>query len=189
MDSKSKTTTPALNISRLLIKLPSCRFGSVAAVAGRLVPQPVYPQLRKFPCVRALTLRANSRLNRTAQSCPEFAILKRTDERQRRRLLGWDRKRAADGPMKRTALNRHRRGQVSPNSYALANGSYPSVPVTEERTDVRKAHSLSQTAADRSRYLLGILHCVRFIPAKILLSAIQYSCWSSRHCERRQSYC
>src|ERR1700716_3227297 len=37
------------------------RFGSRAAVAGRRMAQPVYPQLRKYPCVRALTLRANAK--------------------------------------------------------------------------------------------------------------------------------
>ena len=35
------------------------RLGSRAAVAGRRMAQPVYPQLRKYPCVPALTLRAN----------------------------------------------------------------------------------------------------------------------------------
>jgi len=39
----------------------------------------------------------DSRLNRTAPPCPGFALLKRADERQQRRLLGVDRKRAADG--------------------------------------------------------------------------------------------
>jgi hypothetical protein len=36
------------------------RFGSGAAVAGRPMAQPVYPQLRKYPCVSALTFRARS---------------------------------------------------------------------------------------------------------------------------------
>jgi hypothetical protein len=39
----------------------------------------------------------HSRLDRTASRCPEFALLKRADERQEFRLLGVDRKRAADG--------------------------------------------------------------------------------------------
>jgi hypothetical protein len=33
---------------------------SRAAVAGRRMAQPVYPQLRKYPCVRALTFGAKS---------------------------------------------------------------------------------------------------------------------------------
>jgi hypothetical protein len=33
-----------------------------AAVAGRRMAPPVYPQLRKYPCVPALTLRAMKRL-------------------------------------------------------------------------------------------------------------------------------
>ena len=37
---------------------PEVREGSRAAVAGRLIAQPVYPQLRNTPCVPALTLRA-----------------------------------------------------------------------------------------------------------------------------------
>jgi Reverse transcriptase (RNA-dependent DNA polymerase) len=35
---------------------------SRAAVAGRRMALPIYPQLRKYPCVPALTLRANERL-------------------------------------------------------------------------------------------------------------------------------
>src|SRR5438128_11875522 len=35
--------------------------GSRAAVAGRLTLQPVYPQLRKYPCATAVTLGAKSR--------------------------------------------------------------------------------------------------------------------------------
>jgi hypothetical protein len=34
--------------------------GSRAAVAGRLMLQPVYPQLRKYPCATAVTLGARS---------------------------------------------------------------------------------------------------------------------------------
>jgi hypothetical protein len=37
-------------------------FGSRAAVAGRRMAQPVYPQLRNTPCDPALTLRARSGL-------------------------------------------------------------------------------------------------------------------------------
>jgi hypothetical protein len=37
------------------------RNGSRTAVAGRLVAQPVYPQLQKSPSVLALTLRTNNR--------------------------------------------------------------------------------------------------------------------------------
>src|SRR5882757_3957208 len=48
-------------------------------------------------------LAVNSRLNRTASSCLGFALLKRADERQQCRLLGVDRKRTADGRMKRSA--------------------------------------------------------------------------------------
>ena len=40
--------------------------GSRAAVASRLMAQPVYPQLRKYPCVPALTLRAKGGLKQQA---------------------------------------------------------------------------------------------------------------------------
>jgi hypothetical protein len=36
-------------------------FGSRAAVAGRLMVRPVYPQLRKSPSVPGLTFRAKGR--------------------------------------------------------------------------------------------------------------------------------
>jgi hypothetical protein len=52
------------NQMQFCANLPRCtphvRVGSRAAVAGRRMAQPVYSQLRKYPCVSALTLRANS---------------------------------------------------------------------------------------------------------------------------------
>jgi len=40
-------------------QLPFVRLGSRAAVAGRLMLQPVYPQLQKYPCATAVTLGAS----------------------------------------------------------------------------------------------------------------------------------
>src|ERR1700688_118050 len=40
--------------------LDALRFGSRAAVVDRRMAQPFYPQLRKYPCVPALTRRARS---------------------------------------------------------------------------------------------------------------------------------
>jgi hypothetical protein len=39
---------------------PDHTFGSSTAMARTLMAQPVYPQFRKYPCVPAHTLRANS---------------------------------------------------------------------------------------------------------------------------------
>jgi hypothetical protein len=67
-------------ISRLMRCTRHVRSGSGAAVAGRLIAQPVYPQLRKSPCDPALTLRANKRhqlfypsTRSMPLNCPNFA--------------------------------------------------------------------------------------------------------------------
>jgi hypothetical protein len=49
-------------------------------VAGRRMAQPIYPQLRKYPCVRALTFRANNGSEKflDAASAREFAAVQKS---------------------------------------------------------------------------------------------------------------
>jgi hypothetical protein len=47
-----------LMAARMALSDPDVSDGSRTAVAGRLMAQPVYPQLQKYSCVPALTLRA-----------------------------------------------------------------------------------------------------------------------------------